>query len=116
MFCYACGEPVRPERDHIGRLTLPDNPLFHCANLQGVILGVGLSMLEQLFAERVDDATIPGSKRKPVSQQRTEGDEDDHPYYMASFKAFKGKKSKNGIGYAGQIQEDVRSIVLLHFK
>ena len=98
---------MRPERDHTGKIKLPEDPLFHCSNLQGVILGIGLAMLEQLFAEQVDDAAVPGSKRKSTNTKSTEGDEDDHPYYMG---VIKGKKSKNGIGYAGAYREDVSSL------
>ena len=83
MFCLACGEPVKPVRDQMGKLTLAENPLFHCANLQGVILGVGLAMLEQLFAEQVDDAAIPGNKRKSLTDTQTvDADDEDQIIYM----------------------------------
>ncbi|KAH8105029.1 hypothetical protein DFH11DRAFT_1645277 [Phellopilus nigrolimitatus] len=110
-FCFACGEPVTAERDHTGRLTLDENPLFHCANMQGVILGVGLSMLEQMFAEQVSHASgSEGSgnskKRKaqtPTTAQTADPDDDDEDYYAT---VTKGKKVKGGIGYAGNLRED----------
>ena len=92
---------------------MDDNPLFHCSNLQGVILGVGLSMLEQLFVEQSQDSMkVPllsdknNKKRKvqdvvPVDEM----DEDEDMYYSSA--AARGKKAKGGTGYAGAAKEDV---------
>lgn len=111
MFCLACEEPIKSERNQAGKSVPPEDPLFHCANVQGVILGIGLSMLEQLFSEQVEDATASGNKRKSTLPQNTESDENDAPYYMHTNVG--GKKAKNGIGYAGVVREDVCSIPLI---
>ncbi|KAL5530457.1 hypothetical protein ACEPAF_6715 [Sanghuangporus sanghuang] len=112
-FCLACGERVTASRDQSGKLTLDENPLFHCANLQGVILGVGLLMLEQIFAEQIGDASFAASrtgnsKKRKVSTPSTpvpDPDEDDDIYYGSP--PSKGKKPKAaGIGYAGNGRED----------
>ncbi|KAI5116954.1 hypothetical protein M0805_001927 [Coniferiporia weirii] len=106
-FCFACGEPAAAVRDHSGKLTLDENPLFHCANLQGVVLGVGLAMLEHMFTEQVEDASSSGSenlrKRKSPTVRAIDPDDDDFVYYSS---ATKGKKAKGGIGYAGSPRED----------
>lgn len=96
-------------------MVLDENPLFHCSNLQGVILGVGLGMLEQLFSEQIRDVGVPRSitenkntKKRKVGPAGTINplldidDDEDDVYYGA-----KGKKAKGGIGYAGNVREDV---------
>ena len=95
-------------------LNLDNNPLFHCSDLQGIILGVGLSMLEQMFIEQVRNedghkrVTAPKSKKRKAEQSglplvMADDDDADEPYYGA-----KGKKAKGGVGYAGNAREDVR--------
>ena len=55
-FCFACGEPINGPRS-------PNDPdLFHCSNLQGIILGVGLAMLEQLCHDQVQNPLGPKNK------------------------------------------------------
>ena len=86
--------------------------LFHCANLQGVILGVGLTMLEKYFLEEtsssgdVPEKPANGKRRKPqtVQAHHADLDDDDDAYPPPPSK---GKKAKLGIGYAGDIREDV---------
>lgn len=98
-------------------MALDDNPLYHCSNLQGVILGVGLSMLENLFAQQSREGSSVktpdaknAKKRKaestattPASNSNYDDDEDDT--YFGVNKG--GKKAKGGIGYAGAVREDV---------
>ena len=118
VFCLACGERVTPERDFQGRLVLDENPLYHCADLQGVILGVGLTMLEQVFADQVADAaarSAGASTTKPSGNTKKrkadtnalhtpmDPDDVDDLYYSTG----KGKKAKGGVGYAGNVREDV---------
>lgn len=119
-FCLACGEPVSAEKTHRPNAATDDNPLFHCSNLQGVILGVGLSMLEQLFVEQSQDtmkSSTPlgdkNSKKRKVQDfvPADEMDEDEDMYYSSA--AARGKKAKGGIGYAGAAKEDVCNDVLL---
>ncbi|KAI0092127.1 ubiquitin conjugating enzyme family protein [Irpex rosettiformis] len=105
-FCFACGESMTQNQ-------LDENEcLFHCANLQGAILGVGLTMLEKYFLEEsgpagdVPDKPINGKRRKAPAVQAHHGadiDDDDDSYPLPSMK---GKKAKLGIGYAGEIRED----------
>jgi hypothetical protein len=93
-----------------------DDPLFHCSNLQGVILGVGLSMLEQMFTEQTQESVAEQDPKARTNKRRRTnammssnvnhgGDDADEVYY-ASLTTM-GKKSKGGVGYAGDQREDV---------
>ncbi|KAI0690863.1 ubiquitin conjugating enzyme family protein [Cytidiella melzeri] len=105
-FCLACGEPMNANQ-------LDEKEcLFHCANLQGVILGVGLTMLEQYFHD--ENTGVVENTEKPVNGKRRKApaaqvhhpadvDDDDDIYPLPSSK---GKKAKLGIGYAGDVRED----------
>ena len=99
--------------------------LFHCANLQGVILGVGLAMLEQYFLQESQPSPddLGKTKRRKTPANSTPGtpdiDDDDavfpfHPLLPGHPGGHAGKKAKTGIGYAGSIREDVR--VLLSYR
>lgn len=109
QFCVACGESSHERADRPG-VASGGNPMFHCSNLQGVILGMGLTMLEQVFFEQQtregdgDDESRTAKKRrievKPTST--TPDDYDDEYAPLAG-----GKKQKGGIGYAGGGKEDV---------
>ncbi|KAJ7591087.1 hypothetical protein C8J56DRAFT_934652 [Mycena floridula] len=112
-FCFACGESVSADR--VKRPSAAeDDPLFHCPNLQGVILGVGLSMIEQLFAEQSQEAseekesTRTTKRRKTTSPNSRDFDDEDDVYYAGA--AGPGKK-KGGIGYAGNQKEDDSGIL-----
>ncbi|KAF8165369.1 hypothetical protein B0H34DRAFT_780271 [Crassisporium funariophilum] len=106
--CLACGEPVSTE--HEKHVTTRDDPLFHCSNLQGIILGVGLSMLEQVFNEQnqeqaessLDSSTRTSKRRKTDNPTNHEGDDDDVVYYAG----VQGRKAKGGTGYDGDATED----------
>lgn len=84
-----------------------DDPLFHCSNLQGVILGIGLSMLEQLFSEQNQEPTETREyKARTFKRRKTDihdHDDDDGVYYANVHNS----KKKGGIGYAGDQKEDV---------
>ncbi|EKM59917.1 uncharacterized protein PHACADRAFT_250718 [Phanerochaete carnosa HHB-10118-sp] len=106
-FCFACGEPMS-EADQTGK-----ECLFHCPNLQGVILGVGLAMVEQNFLEekqeKADDKTTrptTGRRRKAAGTPSPHGsaslDDEDYMHGLAAV----GKKAKLGTGYAGDVRED----------
>ena len=110
-FCYACGESVTPNPN-----ADEQDCLFHCANLQGAILGVGLAMLEQSFLDETvatpDEANK--SKRRKVSGNSTplqnDLEDEDEAYFALTLQAHGGpvgKKAKTGIGYAGTQKEDV---------
>lgn len=115
MFCFACGESIPAEKARQTSEAADDDALFHCPNLQGVILGVGLSMLEQVYADQSQDATPEhvhksrqSKKRKVEGSSKSSsivsgGDEVDDVYYASV-----GKKTKGGVGYAGEQREDVR--------
>jgi hypothetical protein len=89
------------------------NTLFHCPNLQGVILGVGLSMIEQMFftqtnnstkiQENSEDSSRMSKRRKTGSAMAKDIEDEDDAYYAT----LKGS-GKGGIGYAGDQKEDVR--------
>ena len=92
------------------------NCLFHCSNLQGVILGVGLAMVEHRFIDEKQEKTpqkaaksATGKRRKAttnVASAPYDLDEDGLPIVGGG----NGKKAKLGIGYAGDIKEDVGPI------
>jgi hypothetical protein len=116
-YCIACGEPISAEKIQRPNAAAGDEPLFHCSNLQGVILGIGLSMLEQVYADVLrepaedQDKTRTTKKRKmdtatSPSQPSTAGDDEDDMYWGAMGHS-KGKKAKGGTGYAGDVKEDV---------
>ncbi|KAJ1311203.1 hypothetical protein OPQ81_009704 [Rhizoctonia solani] len=108
VYCLACGEIVSAtpaqQRSFPGAPGAA-NVLFHCANLQGVILGIGLHMIEQLFQEhhQAHNDTVNGSKKRKVSPQAGSYDDDDE--YITS-EMVRGKKAKAGTGYAGAGKED----------
>lgn len=105
--CLACQESALSEKQ---------DPLLHCADLQGVILGVGLTMLEQLFEKRgreqpvqvqdnVEVSTRNSKRRKIDTTSFYDVDDEDVDYY-----ANVGKKQKGGIGYDGNASEDVSRV------
>ncbi|KAH8830857.1 hypothetical protein DL96DRAFT_1594587 [Flagelloscypha sp. PMI_526] len=101
-FCFACGETIQAEK---GKSTKPAaDVLFHCANLQGVILGVGMSMIEDTFVEQ-DEAKSGRSDRTTAQTAATTGEDDEDfvPYPGQP----QGKKSARGTGYAGAAREDM---------
>ncbi|TFK75935.1 hypothetical protein BDN72DRAFT_786105 [Pluteus cervinus] len=106
VFCFACGESVSADQTKRVGSNQTDDSLFHCSNLQGVILGVGLYMLEQIFAEqtsessRAAEATPRTTKRRKTAQP---DDDDDYAYAGVP----QGKKAKGGTGYAGDQKEDL---------
>ena len=50
-FCFACGESDTPTHHKVPAPIDIDASLFHCSNLQGAILGIGLAMLEKAFLD-----------------------------------------------------------------
>jgi hypothetical protein len=112
--CFACGETISGDKVRRPTAAADDDPLFHCSNLQGVILGVGLAMLEQMFSEQSQeyssdqDSKVRNSKRRkinvPTNQSSIRDLDDDDDVYYANVA---GKKAKGGIGYAGDQREDV---------
>jgi hypothetical protein len=85
--------------------------MFHCPNLQGVLLGIGLFMLERLYAEQNTPSAPPepsgDTSRNPKRRKTTNSpspEADDYEYFTA---VGAGGKKKGGIGYAGLPTEDV---------
>ena len=107
--CLACREPVSGEK---ARASNSNDPLFHCSDLQGIILGVGLLMSEQTFVGQQQDPTPaePTDQSRDSKRRKTEKTSSDNDSH--SFFAFGGssKKAKGGIGYAGDVKEDVGRI------
>lgn len=117
-FCLACGEPFNHKRVRRSVPSEEDIDLLHCSNIQGVTLGIGLAMLEQLYHDQLnevssssDEASRTSKKRKvenatsPVSlPQNLDYDDEDDTYPLPVGVV---KKSKGGIGYAGDMKEDV---------
>ncbi|KAG9317659.1 ubiquitin conjugating enzyme family protein [Chiua virens] len=115
-FCFACGETINPGNNHTSASV--DGSLFHCSNLQGVILGVGLAMLEAMFAEQrrqLGEEQSQGAAKAKSSKKRkidlfhphtsiTNGDDDEDDAYYMSLPT--GKKARGGTGYAGEGRED----------
>ncbi|VDB85365.1 unnamed protein product [Peniophora sp. CBMAI 1063] len=85
-YCLACGESYNASKARTNN-DLDDLDLFHCSNLQGVILGVGLSMLENLYLDQTANKSSEdgGNKRKQSEPN---------------------KRQKVGTGYAGDMRED----------
>ncbi|KAF9009093.1 ubiquitin conjugating enzyme family protein [Cyathus striatus] len=105
--CLACGEGVSEER---GKL---EDSLFHCSNLQGVVLGVGLSMIEQMFVEQnqesMEDKEESSRKKRRKTTTNTslrDLDDDDDMYYASVPGIMQAKKTRGGTGYAGNQKED----------
>ncbi|KIR36597.1 ubiquitin-conjugating enzyme family protein [Cryptococcus deuterogattii MMRL2647] len=111
--CLACGERVdRPSalhsqhtKDKAPMVSAPDIPsemtqeaLLHCPNLQGVILGVGLHMIEKSFSQSRDPTSSAENSGKipPSKKRKTNG----------SPPLATGKGAVKGTGYAGSMQED----------
>ncbi|KAI6047226.1 ubiquitin conjugating enzyme family protein [Pisolithus marmoratus] len=112
-FCFACGEVVNTVNNRPSA-SRGNTSLFHCSNMQGVILGVGLAMLEATFAEQRQQLTGNGNqgpqrsksnkKRKLHAHSTPTGDDEESDSYYASFAM--GRKAKGGTGYAGDQRED----------
>lgn len=112
-FCLGCGESI--VRDKVARpgSGAVDDSLFHCANLQGIVVGVGLSMLEQVYTDTTSASGPSGDPPRVSKKRKLEGtpDDDDDDVYGSGPK---GKKAKGGVGYAGAVKEDVCGFVQLH--
>ncbi|OBZ70225.1 Baculoviral IAP repeat-containing protein 6 [Grifola frondosa] len=117
-YCFACGESSTVERKRQTSPPEQDESLFHCSNLQGIILGVGLAMLEKTFIDETQDsgegkghgqpASRTNKRRKvvpepvPFDMDEDDEDEEDEDYRLP----VPGRKPKVGTGYAGNIKED----------
>lgn len=110
-FCLACGESLagdKAKRPEAGE----HDALFHCSSLQGVILGIGLSMLEQLFIEQIHepreikDLNSRTSKRRKTDPVPSFDLDDEDIAYYGPLPGTK-KKQVGGVGYAGDVKEDV---------
>ncbi|KAF8505689.1 hypothetical protein F5888DRAFT_1651094 [Russula emetica] len=113
VFCFACGEPIHGPKFLEPTKAKDDRDLFHCSNLQGLILGVGLAMLEQLYHDQLQNPLCPENKTRTSKRRKTDPvissqmildpDDDDDNYLTPPTQ---GKKSKLGVGYAGDQKED----------
>ena len=118
-FCLACGEPINGSKSPESAKGSNDHDLFHCSNLQGVILGVGLALLEQLYHDQLQYPLGPENKARTSKRRKTDPvintsmildpDDDDDSYLTPPAQ---GKKLKVGTGYAGDQKEDVSGPLL----
>ncbi|OSD04457.1 ubiquitin conjugating enzyme family protein [Trametes coccinea BRFM310] len=118
QFCFACGESITASHQKVPASLDVDASLFHCSNLQGVILGVGLTMLEKVYLKTAEESLTLRKLGDRTSRKRRkmefphvmaplmndDEDEDEDIYYSAPVQ---GKKPKLGTGYAGDIREDM---------
>ena len=114
VFCFACGEPINYPKAPDSTKASSDRDLFHCSNLQGIILGVGLAMLEQLYHDQLQNPHGTENKARTSKRRKTDpvinapmilDPDDDDDIYLSP--PCQGKKSKLGVGYAGDQKEDV---------
>ncbi|KAI0787135.1 hypothetical protein BC629DRAFT_1582278 [Irpex lacteus] len=77
--------------------------LFHCANLQGAILGSVLLCWRNTSSRRV--LLWRGTRETCQGKRPLDDDDDAYPLPLT-----KGKKAKLGIGYAGDIREDSQAV------
>lgn len=105
VFCTACGEPISTERTHRPGAAIDDNELFHCSNLQGVILGVGLAILEQQFIGDVGGESE--SSERTTKRRKTSPTTEEASPFPIPFIQGRGTKAKGGTGYAGDQKEDM---------
>jgi hypothetical protein len=108
LFCLACGESIAETQSK------DEDILFHCPNLQGILLGVGLSALENKYSEQYSPASLGDAsqsrsrntkRRKMTTGNSSPASEIDDYEYGISGPV--GKKAKGGTGYAGSQKEDV---------
>jgi hypothetical protein len=104
-FCTACDEPISSERTHRPGAASDDNVLFHCSNLQGVILGIGLGILEQQFVE--DTGSDGDSSGRTTKRRKTSPNEEGFLHQG------RGTRAKGGTGYAGDQKEDVGHLLVV---
>ncbi|KAF6762638.1 ubiquitin conjugating enzyme family protein [Ephemerocybe angulata] len=106
--CLACREPVSTEKERSNRSS---DPLFHCSDLQGIILGMGLLMLEQTFQGTDEEPANESAEQTSKSNKRRKTDngsnEDSSPSFLGLLSGVGSKKAKGGIGYAGEQREDL---------
>ncbi|KAI0355391.1 ubiquitin conjugating enzyme family protein [Trametes cingulata] len=117
-FCFACGESATPNHTKVPAALDVDASLFHCANLQGAILGVGLAMLEKAFLDDAQEASVAQKSGERTSRKKRkmeappvitpdlndDEDDDEDAHYAIPVQ---GKKAKLGTGYAGDAREDM---------
>ncbi|ORY34658.1 hypothetical protein BCR39DRAFT_513852 [Naematelia encephala] len=78
MSCLACGEKTDDDAPSVsaggkgkGR-SLEDDRLLHCLNMQGLLIGVGLHMIQEAFATgKSQSIHIPGSRKPPAKKRKT---------------------------------------------
>jgi hypothetical protein len=102
-----------------------DHALFHCANLQGVIIGMGLAIVQTHYDFQTGPSnstpSLPASPDEPEKKKRKlgsvlKGIVPSMPLSFHDDDEYGGKKSKSGIGYAGTTREDVRTGCFCHVR
>jgi hypothetical protein len=102
-----------------------DHALFHCANLQGVIIGMGLAIVQTHYDFQTGPSnstpSLPASPEEPEKKKRKlgsvlKGIVPSMPSSPHDDDEYGGKKSKSGIGYAGTTREDVCTCPFCHVR
>ncbi|KAG8955660.1 hypothetical protein FRC04_007651 [Tulasnella sp. 424] len=114
--CLACGEIVSDADKNRASHQPKYDPLFHCADLQGLLLGMGLYMIDNVYAsEMLGTGGTDGNDSGRASKKRrvdTSG-EDSHSSGNLLTNMFGGSatvaagKKKSGTGYDGAVKEDM---------
>ncbi|CCA72505.1 hypothetical protein PIIN_06442 [Serendipita indica DSM 11827] len=111
-YCLACGESysqTEKARPGIGA----DDPLFHCGNLQGLMIGMGLAIVQMQHDSQdasSKDLQTPSSPDEPEKKKRKLGTslKSVVPGFLSGpSEDDEAAKKKSGIGYAGNVKEDM---------
>lgn len=143
--CLACGEKVDPTAIRSGQAVFRvDGPtsqlgkgvteydkLLHCFDIQGILIGVGLHLIERSFGHKTaagsESSSPPTKKRKklqiPSLAPASTGtwtpdpdgdDDDDYDVYdvgLGGGSGSTGSRAAKGTGYAGAGTEDVGCVL-----
>ncbi|KIO34017.1 hypothetical protein M407DRAFT_17275 [Tulasnella calospora MUT 4182] len=114
--CLACGEIVSDADKNRASHQPKYDPLFHCADLQGLLLGMGLYMIDNVYASEMlgtggADGTDSGraAKKRRVDTSADDGHSSGNllsNMFGGNTTVSAGKK-KSGIGYDGAVKEDM---------
>ncbi|KAG9045669.1 hypothetical protein FS837_005881 [Tulasnella sp. UAMH 9824] len=114
--CLACGEIVSDADKNRASHQPKYDPLFHCSDLQGLLLGMGLYMIDNAYASEMlgtggADGTDTGraAKKRRVDTSADDGHSSGNilSNMFGSNTATAAGKKKSGTGYDGAVKEDM---------